>query len=278
MEKQIGWWGQRWLTHLLSLVDDAPTEAQLKTAARATARLRVDKGRVEAHVAGYQGREEVAMLRVKPLPEKDWKRLLQSLDQDRTYRLLTGQFGSDLEEALNALDIDLFAPQARLSCTCRRSEDGSSCRHIHALLLGGMTLFDSNPYLWLEVLGRTRTDLQAALQARVADAREPAAPEQEAHFWETATDPDAITVGAGDTAAAPDALLRRLGPLPLPEESAWVEMTVTKTVGRGEDARPVLTRAARPLDEVMCEYVCYIGEATRALTTGDLPPAYAAEP
>ncbi|HWI63711.1 MAG TPA: hypothetical protein VNT75_17895, partial [Symbiobacteriaceae bacterium] len=47
---------------------------------------------------------------------------------------------------------------------------------------------------------------------------------------------------------------------------------------RGEDARPVLTRAARPLDEVMCEYVCYIGEATRALTTGDLPPAYAAEP
>jgi len=272
---EIGWWGQRWLTHLLAHLPEAPTEAQLKNAARATARLRAEKGRVEAHVAGQHGREEVAVLRVRPLPEKDWKRLLQSLDQDRTLRLLSGQFGPELEDAFTALDLQLFPPQTTIKCSCR----GEGCRHLHALLLGGMTLLGSNPYLWLEVLGRSRADLQAALQARVTDAQQPDQPETLTtdRFWETEVDPDAIPVSSGDTAAAPDSLLRRLGPLPLPPDSTYVEMHITRTLGRGEQAHPVLTRVARPVDEVLRDYVRYIGEATRALTTGEMPPQYAAE-
>ncbi|MDF2628311.1 MAG: hypothetical protein K0R39_2142 [Symbiobacteriaceae bacterium] len=302
-ESDVGWWGQWWLTQVIAHLPAAPTEGQLKNAARATARLRVEKGRVEAYVAvgggarppgagrgeAPVGREETALLRVKPLAERDWKRLLGSLDQALTLRLLTGQFGPELETAFAAAGLELFPPQATLRCTCRAAgEDG--CRHLHALLLGGVTMLDSNPFLWLEVLGRSRAELQAALQARLAESRPPAAeapgpgaPPGGAHadadtFWETATDPDAIPVSAGDTAAPPDALLRRLGPLPLPEETAWVEMIVTKTAGRGDEARPVLTRAARPLDAILREYVGYIGEATRALTTGDMPPMYLQEP
>lgn len=284
---EVGWWGQRWLTHVIGHLPAAPTEAQLKNAARATARLRVEKGRVEAHVGVGQGREETAVLRVKPLAERDWKRLLGSLDQALTLRLLTGQFGAELEMAFATAGLDLFPAQTTLRCTCRAAgEEG--CRHLHALLLGGVTLLDSNPFLWLEVMGRSRAELQAALQARVADARgadaadevstEAAATPDADTFWETAVNPDEIPVSAGDAGAPPDTLLRRLGPLPLPEENAWVEMIVTRTAGRGDDARPVLTRAARPLDAVLREYVSYIGEATRALTTGDMPPIYLQEP
>jgi uncharacterized Zn finger protein len=284
-DAEVGWWGQRWLTYVIGHLPSPPTEAQLKSAARATARLRVEKGRVEAHVAvGAGGREETAVLRVKPLAERDWKRLLASLDQGLTLRLLTGQFGAELEMAFALAGPELFPAQAALRCTCRAAgEEG--CRHLHALLLGGVTLLDSNPFLWLEVLGRSRAELQAALQARVADTRPPVTEDEDAAalpdtdtFWETGVDPDQIPVSAGDTAAPPDALLRRLGPLPLPEENTWVEMIVTKTVGRGDDAHPILTRAARPLDAVLREYVSYIGEATRALTTGDMPPSYVQEP
>lgn len=273
MAETAGWWGQRWVAHVVAHLDVAPTEAQLRSAARATARFRVEKGRVEAHVASSaHGREDVAVLRVRGFAEKDWKRLLQALDQDQTYRLLTGQFGAELEAACSLLGLELFPAQTTLRCTCK-APAGEGCRHLHALLLGGATLLDSNPYLWLEVLGRPRTELQAALHARVTDAQSADAPGlAEDRFWETATDPAEIPVSPGDTAAPPDSLLRRLGPLPLPPESSWVELLVTKAGGRGE------TRVARPLDVVLQEYVRYIGEATRALTTGDLPPRYAPEP
>ncbi|HYF95801.1 MAG TPA: hypothetical protein VD969_26590 [Symbiobacteriaceae bacterium] len=277
---EIGWWGQRWLTHVIGYLPDVPTEAQLKSAARAIARLRVDKGRVEAHVAPSAGaKEEVAVLKIRPLTDKEWKQLLQSLDQDRTTRLLTGQFGPELEDACKVAGMQLFSTQTTIRCTCR-APVGEGCRHRNALLLGGMTLFDSNPYLWLEVLGRARADLQAALQARLTDTQQvdDATEITADRFWETETNPDEIPVSPGDTAAPPDALLRRLGPLPVPPESGWVEMHVTKMIGRGEQAHSVLTRAARPLDEVLREYVRYIGEATRALSTGDLPPRFISEP
>jgi uncharacterized Zn finger protein len=292
-QNQTGWMGARFLPHMLSRLPMMPSEVLLRTAAKLSVRLSVAKGRVEAQVEG-----QTATLKVKPLVDREWKAVLEAVaaQPEPAYRMLSGQFGSEVEEAFAAAGVELFPTLSGLGafrCSCR---EPNVCKHICALLVTATVQFDENPFLWLEALGRPRAGLLAALQARMADsaapraARAPASPASPAspaapaptggaldpaRFWATETDPDTIPVRHGEAGTAPDALLRRLGPLPLPSEQTAVELLVSRTGPRGTT---VLTRSARPLDEALREYVRYIGEAAGALATGDLSPCFDPEP
>lgn len=300
-----GWMGGRFLPHMLSRLPLMPSEVMLRAAAKLPARLTVGKGRVEAQVEG-----QTATLRVKPLGDREWKAVLEAVatQSEAAYRMLSGQFGGEVEEAFAAAGVELFPAVSGVSdfrCSCK---EPNVCRHTCALLLTATVQFDENPFLWLEALGRPRAGLLAALQARLADrsgragagpgeagqagragageaGRSGPAGEAEAaqagageiqaeRFWETETDPAAISVRLGDADTAPDALLRALGPLPMPTEQTWVELLVSKPSARGP---AVQTRTARPLDEALQGYVRYIGEAAGALARGDLPPRYEPE-
>jgi uncharacterized Zn finger protein len=265
------------MPHLISELVLVPSEQQLKAAAKLSVQVHAAKGRLEA-VVGNGTQRETAVLKVKPIGDKEWRKVIEAVavDTGATARLVSGQFGPEVEAAFDAAGAPLFPelPMGAIRCTCK---EGNGCRHVLALLLTATVHLDENPYLWTEVLGRPRAGLLAAVQAKRRDETAPPSAESEKEeglsaerFWETDVDPGTVPVRPGGEGAAPDSLLRRLGPLPLAPEQAAVELLVE------QGARQF--RQARPIDEVLRAYVAYVGEAAGALARGDLPPRYPHEP
>lgn len=259
MAVQIGWWGTQWLRYVAPLYPmDHFSDGQLKSAQRARADLSVQKGKIVAEVlVGTSGRTETATFKLKPLGERDWKKLLEAiaLEPEAARRLLSGSVGPELETLARALGLSLFSePTGRepWRCTCR---EWWGCRHLNALILQFASAVDANPFLWLEALGRPRSDLLAGLRSRLADhtpaaGESAAAGEAEApvslsaeRFWETPVNPDGLRLALPED-GRPDALIRALGPLPVP---------------LGEQ-----------IAEVLQEYVVTVGQGARAMAAGDL--------
>ncbi|HEY3365917.1 MAG TPA: hypothetical protein VGK74_12745 [Symbiobacteriaceae bacterium] len=289
------WWTERMFRYVLGVEPGwAPTPAKVKSVARSETRMHFLRGRVIAEVpVGQHGQGSTAMLKVKPWGEREWRRAVAAIagDAAAASRLLSGTPGPELEAVLAAENIPLFPEPTGsrpLKCDCR---EPWQCRHMLALAVHGAALVEANPFLWLAVLGKERAELLAAVQAYLSDHGKAAKSEAAAtatgfaaagpdidpdRFWTTPEDPDAIAFGPG-ASAAPDALLRLLGPLPLGNEVRQVGMRVERTIGRGEYAYTVWEREPRPVEDVLRAYVTNIGQSAVRLARGEAGPVYGRE-
>lgn len=275
-----GWWGRQWLA-LLADCDVTPdSEALRRSAWRAATQIRVMKGRVEA-VVEAGSRDVPVTLRVKPLSDRDWKRLLDTLATDRAaaQRLLSGNPGPELGEHAERLGLALFPRPKTLvpvRCACNNPWN---CRHMNALAQQGAALFDANPYLWLEVLGRPRPELFAQVRPRLADQGSDGAgdapPLTAAGYWQTAVDPERIPVRPG-VAAAPAALLQALGPLPLPDELTQVQVLSEHHLKTPTGDYVLPGTAERPLAAVLEQYLSHLAAGATALALGERAPVHPA--
>ncbi len=295
-EPAAGWWEQRWLEYIwIEAVGWEPPETRLRSARRARAQVTLVRGRVTAEVeVGSSGRTATATLKVKPLTEREWRRVLDAVaaDAEVSHRLLSGNPGPELEEALQSVGVELFPQSAGgypLRCTCRERLD---CRHALVLAVQTADLLTGNPFLWLQVLGRDRAEVLAALRARLADrpdatpgkrgktpaGAQPAEPPLALElFWATAVDPQIIAVTPGHS-AAPDALLRRLGPLPLARPAAQVTIPVEKELVRGDTAWQLWDQEDQPVEELLRRYVVEIARGAAALAAGEQPSEHTEAP
>ncbi|MFZ5824568.1 MAG: hypothetical protein ACOY94_09595 [Bacillota bacterium] len=271
--EELGWWGERWLSYLQGELGVGPeSDGQVKSAHRAEGQVRIQKGRVAARVWVSERKQVEATLRVRPWTEREWRRATEAMaaSPELAQRVLSGTLGAELEEALAALGQPLFpAPgPGAARCTCAGS---GSCRHLNYLAVQTAELLDANPFLWLEVLGRGRAELLAEVKGRLSDKATPSAsvagevaltapdagePLDPARFWKTGADPAAVRARPGST-AAPDALLRSLGPLPV-EEALYL-------LPSREEVR---------VDEVLRRMVVRVARTATALSLGELEPAY----
>lgn len=214
----FGWWGQRWLDHLAEAFIGPETEGQAKSALRADGEVKWRKGRVEAAVR-VNYRQVEATLKLKPWTEREWRKVLGAIAArtDLSQRLLSGTFGLELEQALDEVGVSLFPPVEPESCRCT-CNNWEGCRHRNFLVMRMAQMLDENPFIWFELMGRSRQLVLADLRARLADRQEPTADEADqqaidpARFWDAAVDSAAIPVRPGSSAAA-DGLIRALGPL-----------------------------------------------------------------
>jgi len=265
----LSWWGERWLFYADALGIGPSTSGQLQSARRAVCEISTMRGQVRAVVQiGNYGSFATVVLKVKPLSDRAWRHALDAIaaQPETAYRMLNGNFGSDLEQTLDEVGLALFPDHARIGrpirCSC---QERFGCRHENALVLHGAVYFDPNPFLWLEVLGQPREAILAGLRARLTDkglvgtqssevalTREVVQSDQDLvaeRFWRTDCDPDQIAVRPG-SAAVPDALLRVLGPLPI----------------------------ARDLDAVVHRLVIQIGASATALARGAMQTQYLPSP
>ncbi|MFZ5814625.1 MAG: hypothetical protein ACOY93_04925 [Bacillota bacterium] len=277
--QSLTWWGERWLQWLRALGVGPETDGQAKSALRAEGQVRLERGRVIAAVWVSERRQATPLIKVRPWSEKDWKRVLEAIaaQPDLAQRVLSGTMGPELEQALIARDLRLFPREATLGCNCGVRQVG--CRHLNFLVLKTAELLSGNPFLWLEVMGRGRQELLSELKARLADRSEPRAglrtpaeaegegevaltapeagePLDPERFWETPVDPAAIPVRPGGS-AAPDGLLRSLGPLPV-EEGLYL----------------LPSREPVRADEFLRRMVVQVGRMATALALGEVEPAY----
>lgn len=273
-----GWWAERWLSYLQSHGVGPESEGQLRSALRAEGQVSLRKGRLSARVWVSERRQVEATVRVRPWTEREWRRAVESMAQspELAQRLLSGTMGAELEEALAAQALSLFpAPgPGAVRCTCQSST--STCRHLNYLALQTAEMLDGNPFLWLEVLGRTRQELLAELKGRISDQASPVtatgdgevaltAPDEggpldPARFWEGRADPWAIPVRPVH-GAAPDGLIRSLGPLPVSEAL-------------------YLFPSREPLaaDELLRRMVVQVARTASSQALGEAEPSYGSKP
>ncbi len=297
------WWRQRWQRYVLEeTLGLQPAPSRLNRARSARVRLTTRRGRITAEVQSVPyGRPYRATFRVRSLSRRDWRRVLQAVADrpEAAHGLLAGAPGPELEEAFAAAGAALFPVPDRaraglpVHCTCRGYP---GCSHVLALAVHGADLLATNPFLWLETLGQSRTDFLAALRAQLADQQSPTGgsgvtgpdaspsdtdagppPLDPDRFWEMDEQPEAIAAWPAET-AAPDALLRALGEIPLPREARTVERLVEREVGWGGVALRVTDQVAEPLESLLRDYAAHIGQTAARIARGERPPIHREEP
>jgi len=279
--RELGWWGRRWLEHILRETALPLSDGQLRSARTGVARVTLAKGGIRATVETGVVGHAVSTLKVRPLSDREWRKVLPRLaaDTELTHRVLSGNLGAELEAAFAEAGASLFPKLPGLTaarCNCREQW---GCRHLRVLLAKAAEMIDENPFLWFEILGRTREELQAFVQGRLADQTPSAGPEEMPggeDFWETSVDPDAIPVRPGSSEGA-ESVLRMLGPVELPASARQVKLLVRREVSFGTLTHTTVEPVAKPVDEVLREYVGHIGRAATALATGAAAPRYLAD-
>jgi len=195
------WWAQRWIAALQRIMDPKRLNRGRNYARQGQVMdIQERDGEITAKVQGTRPTPYRVSIRVKPLKDTDWERVLDVLADQAifTAQLLAGEMPTEIEEAFTAAKVSLFPASGReLETDCSCPDWANPCKHIAAVyfLLG--EAFDDDPFMLFRLRGRTQEQVLEGLRARRG-----AAEEEEAG-------PDLIALPAEETA-----------PTPLPEDPA----------------------------------------------------------
>ncbi len=179
------WWAARWI----SVLEGFSIGARLRRG-RAYARsgqalsIGIEKGIVRAKVQGSRPRPYDVEIRVLPLSDGKWEKVLRALSDQALYaaKLLAGEMPRDIEEIFSRAGSSLFpktSSDLKTDCSC--PDWSNPCKHIAAVyyLLGEE--FDRDPFLVFKLRGRSREELVGSLGSpRAADVAAPQAERGEA--------------------------------------------------------------------------------------------------
>ena len=187
------WWARRWSEALRRIMDSGRLSRGRSYARRGQVMdIREEKGEITAGVQGTRRTPYQVHIRVKPLSDEEWKRVLDLLADQAifTAQLLAGEMPADIEEAFTAAGTSLFPSSAReLETNCSCPDWANPCKHIAAVYLLLGEAFDDDPFMLFRLRGRTQEQVLAGLRARRATEEE--------------TGPDPTALPAEQTAPAP---------------------------------------------------------------------------
>ena len=190
------WWASRWIEQMEKLMDRGRL-SRGRTYARKgqVLSLTEDRGEVSARVQGSRSRPYKITIRIKPLSEKDWDRVLEALLARPIFmaQLLAGEMPQDIEEAFAAVKLSLFPSKSNdLTQECNCPDYAEVCKHLAAVHYILAERFDEDPFLLFRLRGRSQEAILAVLaQHYSADedndseaAYEPPAPLSMEGFWD----------------------------------------------------------------------------------------------
>lgn len=279
-KKQVeeqSYWRERWLEYAWWETLGFSEGERPKTRRKNGLKLSFDTGRITLLTPQRYAGQYRTTFRVKPLGKRAWKQVLDRLatTPEALQNLLAGRPGQEIEDLMAELEIELF-PSAdgdeAFRCDCHEWQ----CNHRTYLITAVAEQLPQNPFLWLTVMGLERGELLAGISARQEDALPGAdGPALDPdRFWSTPADPDQITVRPGE-ALAPDALLLRLGPLPLTEAAAVVTLVEHREVETEWGERVVQDLVQLSVDQALRRYAKLIGTGAAALAKGGSLPTLA---
>jgi uncharacterized Zn finger protein len=180
--KKIGstWWGQRWIQSLEAISDGYSGRlARGRTYARAgrVHDLVVAAGKITARVTGSRPKPYEVTIELATLSDTAWSQAIEAMAGQARFaaELLAGQMPAELDDAFRAGGTSLFpADEADLETTCSCPDWANPCKHVAATHYVLGEALDRDPFLLLELRGRTRdqvlTELRAARVSRDRDA------------------------------------------------------------------------------------------------------------
>ncbi|NOT60629.1 MAG: hypothetical protein HOP19_10450 [Acidobacteria bacterium] len=219
------WWGKRWIAVLESFNLGARL-TRGRSYARNGSVLSIDiaSGEVKAKVQGSYPQPYKVSIKLKALPEGDWRKLAKSLSTQAIFaaKLLAGEMPQEIEDAFKAEGLALFPDKARdLETDCSCPDWSNPCKHIAAVYYLIGEEFDRDPFLLFKLRGMERDKFIQLLGAATPTAKEDAAatlpPEplnaDAVTFWQGAPlPPDWLGEARNPPIAA--AVLQRLGNFP----------------------------------------------------------------
>ena len=246
------WWSRRFIALLESFGLGSRLERGLQYAREGhVIELDVEPGIVLAKVEGSRFTPYRVRIRPKVFSDAQWRRAEKVIAARAATlaRLLAGELPDDIEAVLADAKLALLPTsyeELRVSCTC--PDKANPCKHAAAVYYVLASRFDADPFALLTLRGRTSEELIEALRVRRAsarhalgakgagreaigsfvvasgtsvDGREPVRPLAESleRFWRCGEQLARLDV-TPLAAERPDALLRRLGPLPTLEPQA----------------------------------------------------------
>lgn len=235
----LTWWGQRWIAALEHL--GATWENRLprgRTYARkgTVHDLVLDAGRVTAHVDGSRPSPYRVTIGLSIFDDRTWDAVVDALAGQLRHAaaLLDGRMPEDVDDTLADVGVSLFPSATDLQTACSCPDWANPCKHVAAVHYVLATRFDDDPFLLMELRGRSRDDLLAALRARRAGTGAEAGEVRAevghvdlddlvpAMLFEVDAEPQDldIVLDHGDAMAT----LRRLGPLPGPLLAAQADV------------------------------------------------------
>lgn len=195
------WWSQRWVQALERFANARRLERGRRYARLGQVMdLQVDDKGVRARVQGSRPQPYRVTIRLKPLRDAAWDRVLANLASRASFAasLLAGEVPRDIEAAFEAAGARLLpAEEGDLETDCSCPDWENPCKHVAAVHYLLAEALDRDPFLLLQLRGRSKEQVLAALRerrARQADApapqararrgapRRPKAPERP--FWE----------------------------------------------------------------------------------------------
>ncbi|MGB7923528.1 MAG: SWIM zinc finger family protein [Pyrinomonadaceae bacterium] len=215
------WWAKRWIAVLESF-DIGARLSRGRSYARKGQVVNVDisKGAVKAKVQGSSSRPYNVSIKVKALPEADWKKLARELSREALFaaKLLAGEMPQEIEQVFTQAGLSLFPAKLRdLETSCSCPDWSNPCKHIAAVyyLLGEE--FDRDPFLVFKLRGMSREELSELL-GTAPSAHAPIAPRDAIvadadSFWR-GSDLPADLFGEVNLPPISAALPKRLGNFP----------------------------------------------------------------
>lgn len=214
------WWTGRWLE---PLEQAGPAHARQVARGQALARrgavedLSITTGRVTGSVREGRGRPARVELRWATPPEAVWDAAVAALSAELrfTAALLEGSLPDGLDEVLADAGVPLFPDFDELQQRCTCAQRPLPCRHVVAVHAAAGARFDRDPFLLLELRGRSRDWLLRELRAeRNGDATvAPAGLALSHDLYAARGDLDAIELRPAPL-DDPAALVAHLGPPP----------------------------------------------------------------
>lgn len=215
------WWATRWIRSLEQLMDPGRLSRGRRYARQGQVlSIKEEAEGIEAKVQGSRSSPYTVTLRLEPLNEAQWDRVIAVLVNRAIFaaQLLAGEMPQDIDEAFAAAGVSLFPRhKGELVTACSCPDWAEVCKHIAAVhyLLGEQ--FDEDPWLLFRLRGRSKEQLLTALGERrgtssmMAGVETPTPPLTEAleEFWGDAASFDlAFDL---EPPKVPLAALRRLG-------------------------------------------------------------------
>lgn len=157
------WWGKAWNKNLERYADFSNRIGRGRSYVRhgAVLDLQIQPGRVDALVQGSASSPYEVEVRIKEIPEKDWKTMIAVCEGrlESLQELIAGQFPKALADIFTAQGEGLFPTPTEIGFSCSCPDWASMCKHVAATLYGIGARFDEDPSLFFYLRNRDISDL-----------------------------------------------------------------------------------------------------------------------
>ena len=164
------WWGRAWVEALEGRARLDPNRLPRgRTYARQgrTETISLQPGRIVATVQGRRPKPYRVEIRVRELTSTEWDRVLTVIASRAAHAaaLLDGELDPGIDADAREAGIELLPDTGEIQPRCSCPDWADPCKHAAAVCYLAATELDIDPYLLLQLRGRTKEQVQAGIRA-----------------------------------------------------------------------------------------------------------------